>query len=56
MLKRADPLETMVMRDIEAVKAEESYKQGEIISVLTNRYERKPKLRAAAIKIHGTSC
>jgi 5-methylcytosine-specific restriction enzyme A len=42
--------------DIEALMAEETYIEGATSSILTNRYERDPKLRAKAIEKHGKRC
>jgi predicted HNH restriction endonuclease len=54
---------TTVQRDIVAAVLEESSHEelqiaqdGELITVLTNQYERDAELRAAAIRVHGTTC
>lgn len=45
----------MIERDIKSELIQE-YKEGERRTVLTNRYERDPKARAEAVRIHGTEC
>jgi 5-methylcytosine-specific restriction protein A len=42
--------------EIDNLQAEEGYKEGAASQGLVNRYERNPRLRAAAIRIHGTTC
>jgi 5-methylcytosine-specific restriction protein A len=56
VLQRIDPIVAVVERDLQALRAEESYQEGKRSFVLINRFERNPKLRAAAIAIHGTTC
>ena len=34
----------------------ETFTEGALAKALVNRYERNPKVRAAAIRIHGTRC
>lgn len=40
----------------EADELDSIFKEGKKVSVFTSRYERDPKVRAEAIKAHGTSC
>jgi 5-methylcytosine-specific restriction enzyme A len=61
ILQRVDSVLATVIEDIEAIRKEESsseevFREGKMITVLTNRHERNPNLRAASIKIHGTRC
>jgi predicted HNH restriction endonuclease len=49
-------LEQQIAADIEAISAEESAVEGLKIERLVAHFERNPKLRAAAVAIHGTTC
>ncbi len=51
-----DSLLTIAEQDIEAYEVEESYTEGKVSTILVNKYERNPKLREAAINIHGMRC
>jgi 5-methylcytosine-specific restriction enzyme A len=42
--------------DIEGYEDEETYWEGRSRARLTNYYERNPRLRATAVRIHGTAC
>jgi len=57
-LKTDASIELTVAKDIEDIEDEEDKKfdEGGRKSKLTNYYERDPKLRAEAIKIHKTKC
>jgi hypothetical protein len=48
-------LETVTL-DLESLAHEEDRSEGTLTRRLTNYYERKAKLRAAAIRFHGTVC
>jgi 5-methylcytosine-specific restriction enzyme A len=61
ILQRIDSVLATVIEDIEAIRKEESsseeaFREGKMVSVLTNKHERNPNLRAASIKNHGTRC
>lgn len=61
ILRRADSILATVIKDLEAIKTEEStfqgiFREGKLTYVLTNKHERNPNLRAASIQIHGTRC
>jgi len=56
ILQRIDKILAATQKDIEALQIEESYKEGKLCSVLVNKHERNPKIRAAAVRIHGTIC
>lgn len=56
VLQRVDDVAHIVAQDVDAMRAEESYREGGQTSTLVDRYERNPSLRTAAIKIHGTTC
>src|SRR5262249_17181980 len=57
VFQRTDSLLAQAARDIAAAQIEEEARQeGGIRQALVNRYERDSQLRAAAIRIHGTSC
>jgi len=57
VLTRADPLMQVVEQDIEALEAETvAYEEGGVVYRYTSVYERNPKLRRAAIRIHGLTC
>lgn len=47
---------TAAIADIEALEAEERYVEGTRSNILINKYERDPRLRMEAIRIHGTTC
>lgn len=49
-------LEQQIAADIEAISDEESAIEGLKTERLVAHFERNPKLRAAAVSIHGTSC
>jgi hypothetical protein len=50
-------IQTRVQSDIESLKNEEEwFEEGGKESRLTNHYERDPKLRASAVRYHGTRC
>lgn len=55
-LQRLDKTLVTAQEDIEALQIEESYKEGKLRSTLINKHERNPKIRAAAVKAHGTRC
>lgn len=63
-IRRVEPLpsnaqfgiDTTVREDIESLKFENEYFEGEKKARLSNYYERKPQLRAAAVRHHGTIC
>lgn len=46
----------IVNDDLESIKSEETFEEGGKIEKLINYYERDPKIRVAAINIHGTCC
>ena len=53
----SDPYLEVSSADIAAAAAEEeSYQEGKATAVLVNRYERDPKARAEALRLHGTTC
>lgn len=54
--ERVDAVLATVEHDIEALRVEETYHEGAATKALVNRYERDPKLRAAAIRLHGLQC
>lgn len=56
ILQQDDQILRTVEKDIEALQLEETYIEGKLQSVLVNKHERNPNLRAAAIEIHGTCC
>ena len=56
VLQRVDTVLNIVEKDIEALKLEESYQEGKLVSMLINKHERNPNLRKAAMEIHGTRC
>ncbi|MBO0791712.1 MAG: HNH endonuclease [Ktedonobacteraceae bacterium] len=61
ILHRASSILATVVRDLEAIKTEESvfprvFREGRQTYVLTSTHERNPNLRAASIDIHGTRC
>lgn len=56
ILRKSMDLESLVMADIEAYRAEEMIERGEGVKRFVNRYERNPRIRVAAIRIHGTKC
>jgi hypothetical protein len=45
-----------VEQDLDAMKDEENYLEGKPIGRYINAYERRPELRLAAIRFHGTEC
>ncbi len=51
-------LEAEIAEDLDALSAEEDSEQYEGVKTrrYTSRYERNPKLRADAVRIHGTTC
>ena len=55
-LRRVSGLVEAVTEDLEALRAEEEYLEGEKSSRFTNYYERDPKLRIATIRNHGLRC
>jgi 5-methylcytosine-specific restriction protein A len=55
ILPQAIPTPKNIVQEHSATYAT-SYKEGKVTQVLVNKYERSAKLRAAAIRIHGTSC
>jgi 5-methylcytosine-specific restriction protein A len=55
MSQRGD-IDEIVARDIQAQEIEHEYGEGRHSHVLTSRYERDPRARAAAVKLHGTTC
>ena len=56
-LERVDLVLRQAAEDIEAAAIEdERYTEGNRAKALVNRHERNAQLRAAAIRIHGTTC
>ncbi len=53
---KAAEVKAIVVADLKSFKLEEEYFEGRHAQRLTNYYERSPKLRAAAILAHGTTC
>lgn len=51
-----DGVDLAVWRDIEAVRLEEEYTEGQPTTRLVSYYERNPRLKSAAVAIHGTRC
>lgn len=49
-------IEAQINEDLAALELENEYFEGQKKSRLSNFYERNPKLRLAAIKIHGLVC
>ena len=49
-------IEAAVEEDISALQREDEYFEGKRAERLSSFYERNPKLRAAAILIHGNTC
>jgi hypothetical protein len=47
---------SILLQDLEILNAEEEFFEGEMKRRFTNYHERNPRLRAAAIAIHGLSC
>ncbi|RME88331.1 MAG: hypothetical protein D6770_07190, partial [Anaerolineae bacterium] len=56
ILQRVSELEILVEEDIRAYQAEELVEPGSSERRYVNHYERNPKVRSAAIRIHGTKC
>ena len=60
LLDREQSIESIVESDLDSLQAEEFgqdyYAEGGIKRSYMTRYERDPKLRVEAIKIHGTKC
>lgn len=57
ILQRKYHIEELAAEDIEGYREEEFvFEEGGVRQRLTNYFERNPRLRAAAIMIHGTSC
>ncbi len=54
--KRLKEIETVVEIDLDSLRIEEEYFEGQQRERFTNYYERDSKLRAKAIAIHGTKC
>jgi len=52
----SDPVEVQITNDLAALELENEYFEGVKKSRLSNFYERNPKLRLAAIKVHGLIC
>src|SRR5829696_3357315 len=55
-LRRASTLGGVVASDLESLRAEEEYFEGNRTKRLVNHYERDQKLRAAAVEHHGVTC
>lgn len=55
-LRRTTTIEGMVCSDLDALRYEDEYFEGEVVERFTSHYERNPKLRAAAIRAHGLQC
>lgn len=51
-----DEIEVRISEDLADLELENEYFEGQKKSRLSSFYERNPKLRLAAIKIHGLSC
>ncbi len=51
-----DATHVTVLRDLEAMRLEEQYTEGQRTTRLVQHYERNPDLRSAAVAIHGTRC
>jgi hypothetical protein len=49
-------MQSRVQQDLDAMKEEEIYLEGKPIGRHINVYERRPELRLAAIRFHGTKC
>lgn len=56
VLQRVLDIEALAEEDIRAYQAEELIETGSSEKRYVNYYERNPKVRAAAIRIHGTRC
>lgn len=60
ILQRVNSIADIVRRDLTALTIEESpeayYTEGKAHARLVNTHERNPRLRAEAIRIHGTRC
>ncbi len=55
-LRRAFGFEDVVASDLDSLEAEEEHFEGQKKQRFVNYYERKKKLRAAAVEHHGLSC
>ncbi len=55
-LRRASTFEGVVASDLDSLRAEEEYFEGNKQQRFVNYYERNPKLRAAAVEHHGVTC
>ncbi len=51
-----DALESIAALDLEAEDIERGFREGSKRQILTNTYERDPKARAAAVRLHGVRC
>lgn len=49
-------LESQVAADLESARSEETFEEGATSAKLVAYYERNPKIRASAIRLHGTTC
>lgn len=60
VLNRLDSTFLAAQQDVEALQIEEAtvlfFKEGKMRTILTNTHERNARLRAAAVKAHGTHC
>lgn len=55
-LRRASSFESTVASDLDSLRAEEEYFEGNKKKRFVNYYERDQKLRAAAVEHHGVAC
>ncbi len=55
-LRRASTFEGIIASDLDSLRAEEEYFEGNKKQRFVNYYERNPKLRAAAVAYHGVTC
>ena len=51
-----DVVDLTVRRDLETIRLEEEYVEGQRTTRLVSHYERNPNLRSTAIAIHDTRC
>ena len=54
--KTLNEISKIVKSDLENLYSDEDFAEGRKVSRHVNHYERNPKLRAAAILLHGTKC
>ena len=51
-----EAIEASVRRDLDLLRIEEAYVEGQTTTRLVNHFERNPQLRTAAVAFHGTRC